>query len=217
MNSPLQNVLYRVAEKMIGYVPSLVAGIVLIVVGWILGWLVKRIVIQVMVILRFDRLIRRFKWGAGIEKADVRYAIFEFIGNGAFLIVFLILLNASLDALQLSALSNLLEQGVLFIPKLLIALFIFVLGWLVARWLAEGMKRALRQEDVPRAPLIARFAKAVVMLFFSAMALTELDIAREIVVIGFTVIIATMGVLTIVLTSLGGKKFVSGILETFEE
>jgi hypothetical protein len=66
MNSPLQNVLYRVAEKMIGYVPSLVAGIVLIVVGWILGWLVKRIVIQVMVILRFDRLIRRFKWGAGI-------------------------------------------------------------------------------------------------------------------------------------------------------
>jgi hypothetical protein len=217
MNSPLQNVLYSVAEKMIGYVPSLVAGIVLIVIGWLLGWLVKRIVIQVMVVLRFDRLLRRFKWGARMEKADVRYAFFEFIGNGAFLIVFLILLNASLDALQLSALSNILEQFVLFIPKLLIAFLIFGLGWLLARWISDAMKRALRQEDVPRATLIARFTKAVFMLFFSAMALTELDIAREIVVIGFTVIIATMGILTIVLISLGGKKFVSGVLETFEE
>ena len=94
MDSPLQNVLYGVTEKLIAYMPSLVAGIVLIVIGWILGWLAKRVVVQVLAVLRFDRLVRRFKWGSGFAKADVRYAFFEFIGNGAFLVVFLILLNA---------------------------------------------------------------------------------------------------------------------------
>jgi hypothetical protein len=54
------------------------------------------------------------------------------------------------------------------------------------------------------------------MLFFSAMALTELDIAREIVVIGFSVTIVTLGVLTIVLTVTGGKRFVAKILESLE-
>jgi len=217
MDSPLQNVFYGVTEKLIGYMPSLVAGIVLIAIGWLLGWLAKRIVVQVLAVLRFDRLLRRFKWGSGFAKADVRYAFFEFVGNGAFLVVFLILLNASLEALQLSVLSSLLQQAVLFIPKLIIALTIVGLGWILAGWIAGSIQKALTKEEVPRATLIARFARAFIMLFFSAMGLTEIDIAREIVVIGFSVTIITLGVLAIVMTAVGGKGFVSKILETLEE
>jgi len=217
MDSPLEKALYGVTEKLIAYLPNLVAGIVLIAIGWFLGWLVKRIVVQVLLVLRFDRLLRRFKWGAGFAKADVRYAFAEFIGNGAFLIIFLILLNASLGALQLTVISDVLRQGVLFIPKLLVAAVIFGLGWLLAGWIAGTIQRALTKEDVPRATLIARFTKVVIMLFFSAMALTELDIAREIVIIGFSVTIVTLGILVIVMTSIGGKRFISRILETLEE
>jgi hypothetical protein len=217
MDSPLEKALYNFTEKLIGYLPNLVAGIVLIAIGWFLGWLVKRIVVQVFLVLRFDRLLRRFKWGAGFAKADVRYAVAEFIGNGTFLIVFLILLNASLEALQLTVISDVLKQGVLFIPKLLVAIVIFGLGWLLAGWIAGSIQRALSKEEVPRSTLIARFTKVVIMLFFSAMALTELDIAREIVVIGFSVTIITLGALTIVMTAMGGKRFVSKILETLEE
>ncbi|MEO8168451.1 MAG: hypothetical protein ABI623_09395 [bacterium] len=217
MDSPLQKALYGVTEKLISYLPNLVAGIVLIAIGWFLGWLVKRIVVQVFLVLRFDRLFRRFKWGGGFAKADVRYAFAGFVGNAAFLIVFLILLNASLEALQLTVISDVLRQGVLFIPKLLVAAFIFGLGWLLAGWIGGTIQRALIKEEVPRATLIARFTKVVVMLFFSAMALTEIDIAREIVIIGFSVSIITLGVLVIVMTSIGGKRFVAGILETLEE
>jgi hypothetical protein len=216
MDSPLEKVFTSVADKFIAYMPSLVAGIVLIAIGWLLGWIVKRIIVQILAVLRFDRLLRRFRWGAGFAKADVREAFFEFIGNASFLIVFLILLNASLEALQLTVLSNVLERGVLFIPKLLISLVIVASGWLLASWIATSVQRALTKEEVPRATLIARFAKAVIMLFFSAMALTELDIAREIVVIGFSVTIVTLGVLTIVLTVTGGKRFVAKILESLE-
>jgi hypothetical protein len=52
---------------------------------------------------------------------------------------------------------------------------------------------------------------------FSAMALTELDIAREIVVIGFAAAMITLGALTIILTSLGGKPLVKKMLAGLEE
>ena len=217
MDNPFGMVFYSVTEKLIAYLPNLVAGIVLIGIGWFLGWLVKRIVMQVLAVLRFDRLFSRFKWGAGFAKADVRQAFLEFIGNLVFLIVFLILLNTSLEALQLTALSSVLARGGMFVPKLIISIVIFGCGWLVAGWVAGSMLRALVKEDVPRATLIARFAKSVIMLFFSAMALTELDIAREIVVIGFSVIIITLGVLAIVITTIGGKRFISKMLETLGE
>jgi hypothetical protein len=217
MTSPLEDVFYRVGEKIVAYLPNLVAGVVLMIIGWVLGWLLKRIIVQVLVVLRFDRLLRRFRWGAGLAKADVRYALFEAIGNVAFLVIFLILLNASFDALQLTVLSNLLEKGVLFIPKTVIALVIGGLGWLLASWIAGALQKALAKEDIPRATLIARFSKGVLLLFFSAMALTELDIAREIVVIGFSVTIVTLGILTIVLVAVGGRTFVRKLLESLEE
>jgi hypothetical protein len=217
MDSSLQKVLYGVTEKIIDYLPSLVAGIVLIAIGWFLGWLVKRILVQVLLMLRVDRLLRRFNWGSGFSKADVRYAFAESLGNLAFLIVFVILLNAALEALQLSVISEVLRAGVLFIPKIIVAAVIFGLGWVLTSWITGIIQRALTKEDVPRATLITRFAKFAIMLFFTAMALTELDIAREIVVIGFSVTIITLGILLIVLTTLGGKQFINRILETFEE
>jgi hypothetical protein len=217
MNSPLEKALQSVAERFIAYLPNLAAGLVLIAMGWVLGWLAKRIVVQVLLVLRFDRLLRRFTWGATFAKADVRYAFSEFIGSAAFLIVFLILLNASLEALQLTVLSDILIQGVLFLPKLIISAVILGLGWLLAGWIAGSIQRALAKESVPRATLIARFTKVGTMLFFSAMALTELDIAREIVVIGFSVTIITLGALVIVLAVVGGKRMVSAILDTLEE
>jgi hypothetical protein len=217
MENPLQNALYSVTEKFVAYLPNLIAGIVLVGIGWSLGWVFKRIVVRMLDVLRIDRLFRRFRWGAGLERADVRYALFEVVGDAAFLVVFLILLNASLEALQLTALSSILHQGVLFIPRLVIAAIIFVLGWIAAGWVSGSIQKALSKEEVPRPTLIARFAKALVLLFVSAMALTELDVAREIVVIGFSVTIVTLGFLVVVITAIGGKRFVARILETIEE
>jgi hypothetical protein len=217
MDNPLQSVLSSLTEQFVRYLPSLVAGFVLVAIGWILGWFIKRVIVQLLVMLRLDRVLRRFTWGLGFAKADVRFAFFDFIGSAGFLIVFLILLNAALEAMQLTVLSNLLEHAVLFLPKALIALAIFGAGWMIAVWAAGSVQRALRTEGIPRAALIAKFAKSVVILFFSAMAFTELDIAREIVVIGFSVMMITLGVFVIIITSVGGKSIVSRLLNSLEE
>ena len=217
MENPLEKLLSSVAEQFLNYLPNLLAGITLIGIGWVLGWFVKRVIVQVLAITRIDRIFRRFRWATAFGKADVRYALFESIGDVAFVIVFLFLLDAAFEALHLKVLSTLLERGVVFIPKVLIACLIFGFGWILAAWIAGGIQRGLTKEEVPRASLIGRFAKTVLMLFFSAMALTQLDIAREIVVIGFSTAIITLGLLSIVLTLIGGKKFVAKLLESFEE
>lgn len=217
MPSPLEDSLNHIYGQVVAYFPSLLAGIVLIGIGWFLGWLTKRIVAQMLSVLRLDRVLRRFKWGAAFIKADVRYAIYEWIGNAVFLVVFLVLFNAALDALKLTTLSSILSQAVLFVPKLTIAILLLGLGWAVAGWIGGVIQRALTKEGIPRATMIARFTKTILMLFFSAMALTEIDIAREIVIIGFSVAMITLGGMALVLTSLGAKSFVAHIMEKQED
>jgi hypothetical protein len=185
MNTTLQGQLAELWQKVLAYLPSLLGGVLLLLLGWVIGWVVKRMIVQLLVILRFDRLFIRFRWRTSLSKADLRHALYNLIGNIAFAVVFLVFLNSVLTVLKLEALSKLIEQGVLFIPRLAVSLIILGVGWFIAARAASAVRHSLVAESVPQATLIARVIKFVLIVFFSAMALAELEVAKEVVLIGF--------------------------------
>jgi hypothetical protein len=203
MDNNLKSLFYDLGQKIIGYLPNLLGGLFLLLLGWLIAWIVKRAVIQLLVILRFDRHFLRLRWKSSLTKADIRYALYNLVGNICFFIVFLVFLNGALDAMKLTILSKLIEQGVLFVPRLIVALVIFGIGWFIAARTSKAVFHALIKEDVPSASLLARFMKFIVILFFSAMALVELSIAKEIVLIGFTALFLTLSVSAVLLLARG--------------
>jgi Mechanosensitive ion channel, conserved TM helix len=217
MHQAFQDLFQNLSQKIIGYLPDLFGGMALVLIGWFLGWLIKRLIIQVMALLRVERLLVRFRRGEDLSKADIRYGLYRFIGNIGFFIIFLIFLDDALNVWKLTIFSGLLEKGILFLPKLLISFVVFGLGWLISTSASKAILRALKKEEIPRATLIGRFIKTGLLLFFSAMALAELDIAREIVIVGFATIFITLGLLTVVAAFVGGKDFLKQIGESIED
>jgi hypothetical protein len=217
MNENLQNQFWGIGKEIIGYLPNFFAGILLILTGWFLGWFLKRIIIRVAVLLRLERFLTRLRWGEDFSKADVRYGFYNSLGNIAFFIIFMIFLDNAFRTWKLTVLSDLLEKIIYFFPKIILAVAIFGIGWLIASWAAKSALKALHREDIPRASLIARLIKAALIILFSTMALIELDIARQVVIIGFVTIFVTSGVLIIVLSFFGGKEFIRKIKESLKE
>jgi hypothetical protein len=217
MYGKLQEQMLLIGEKIIAFLPSLLAGLVLLLVGLLLGWIAKRIIVQLLVLFRLEKLLVRFRWGEDFLKADVRYGFYNFIGGIAFLIIFLILLDGALETWRLTVLSNLLEQAISVIPRIIIALIIFGVGWLIASGASRSLQRILGRERVTHASLLARFSKIVLMVFFSAMALTELNFARTIVIIGFATIFIALAVTFIILIALGGKDLIKKVDESGDE
>jgi hypothetical protein len=214
MDKSIESPFFDFGQQIINYLPNLLAGILLLVAGWVVGWLVKRIIVQLLFVLRFERLFTRLRWRQALSKADIRYALFGFIGNIAFFIVFLIFLNSSLYAMKLTILSNLIERGVLFVPRLIVALIILGIGWIIAGRVANAVYIALIKENVQHYSLISRFTKSIIILFFSAMALAEIDIAIEIVIIGFTTVIISLSIMAIIATVFAGKGFWEKFMNT---
>ena len=202
-------------QNIVDYFPNLIAGFLLVVIGLLAGWLIKRIVYQLCGILRIERLLGSFRWGEEFSKADIRNALFHAIGNVAYFIVFLVFLNAALEAMKLSVLSSMIEKGVQFIPRLIIASLILGIGWIVSRGVMLSVRKALYREGVPWASMIARFSKTIILLFFFAM--VELDIARTVVIIGFSVIIITLAILTIIIVFHSGKDLLKKTVKSIEE
>jgi hypothetical protein len=218
MNSDLQSPFIDFGSQIINYLPSLLAGIILLLVGWFIGWIAKRITIQILVVLRFERLFLRLQWRRALSKADIRYAMFNLVGNVVFFIVFLIFLNSALAAMKLTILSTLIQQSVLFIPRLIIAFLILGIGWIVSGRVSNSVYNALLKEDVPHYSIISRFVKFVSLLFFASMAIVEIDIATQIVVIGFTTIMITLGIISIaIIFRSGGKTFLGDFLKSVDK
>src|SRR3972149_6698734 len=180
MDKGLESPFIDFGSQIINYLPSLLAGIILLLVGWFIGWIAKRITIQILVILRFERLFLRLQWRRALSKADIRYAVFNLLGNFVFFIVFLIL-------------------GI---------------GWIIAGRVSNSVYNALLKEDVPHFSIISRFVKFVSLLFFASMALVEIDIATQIVVIGFTTIMISLGIILITIILLSGKSFIGDFMNT---
>ena len=204
MDKTLENQFAELGNSIVAYLPNLLAGLVLILLGWLAGWIVKRVIVQFLLILRIDRFLRQSRLGADFSKADVRYSVSNFIGNVAYAIVFFIFVDNALLAWKLHMLSSLLSKGILFVPKIILAVVIIGVGWLLASWIQVSVLKALNREKIARASLIARFSKTILLLFFSAIAFVQLDIARVIVIIAFTATFVTLCVIaTVVVVSRG--------------
>lgn len=208
--------LRNLGEQVIRFAPNLVASGLLLALGIAIGWFVKRVVIRVCVVFRLHRYLPRLRWRQALSKADVRYALFNYVGNLAFALVFLIFLYSALIELRLTAFSSLLQEGIFFLPRLIGSVVIFAAGLFFASRIAVSTQVALFREGIPRATLIGRFVKGSLALFFSAMALTVLNVAREVVVIGFAVSFATLGAMAVVAAALGGKGLIRRLFEQEE-
>ncbi|MGA2327179.1 MAG: hypothetical protein ABSH05_12935 [Bryobacteraceae bacterium] len=213
----VEDLLARFLNRVVDYLPSLGAGLLLFGIGLVVAWFVKRLVIQLLVILRLHRLLRGMRWGKGLARVDVRLSLYGVLGNLCGFVVFLVFLNAAFAAMRLTVVSALVEKLVLLIPRALTALAIFGVGWLISSWAAQAVRRHLVRESFPGATLVAAYARAMLVLLFGAMALAELDLSQTVVIIGFTVVYITMGSLTVILTGFGGKEIFRKVSESSGE
>lgn len=217
MADTLRDQLFGLTQAVIGYLPNLFAGVALVLIGWFLGWAAKRVTLRVAILFRLERVLTRFRWGQDFSKGDVRYSFYGFLGNIVFLIIFLIFLDNAFVAWKLRVFSDLLERGIYFFPRIILSLVVFGIGWLIASWASRTAIKALNREKVPRASLIGSLFKAILILLFSAMALIELDIGRQVVMIGFVTIFVTSGIVIVVLAAVGGRTLIQKAKKSLEE
>ena len=139
VSEPLQEFLRR----MTGFLPSLVAALLLAGVAWALATIVKLIVTRVLRAFGLDRRLQQIS----AEPTAEQISISASIGNILFVLVLLLFVPLILDALDLNTAAQpvltLLNQAFLVLLNVIGAGVIAFTGWLVARFVGKITARLL--------------------------------------------------------------------------
>jgi hypothetical protein len=121
-------------QQILSYLPRLGSAAVLLGVAWVIATLAKTLVTSGLSRFNLDDKLRAQTADTGGESPIV---VTETLGNALYWFVFLFFLPLVLDVLELQGplapVQNLLDQILSALPKILTAVIIGAIGWLVAR------------------------------------------------------------------------------------
>lgn len=189
-----------------GFLPQLVAATVVFLVGWLIAVLLGKVAFHVVKIIQIDKALEgigfRRAWERSGFKLDTPLFFYELV-KWFFIIVFLM---SATNILGLIQVTEFLRTVVLYIPNVIVAAFVLLIGILVARFL-EGLVRAsVKSAQLASANFLAALTKWAVVVFSLLVALAQLKVADEIIRIVIIGVVAASSIALGLAFGLGGQR-----------
>ena len=202
----------QVWTAFLGILPSILGAIVVFAVGLILAFWVKRLVVEVLKLVRLDKLTKSAGFDKYLTKADISLSFTDLLGAVAEWLVILVFFMAGVDILGLTGVSEVLTRVLGYIPNVLAAALIFGAGTFVAG-LVDGLVRgALASVDHEAAKPVGRLARWVILVVTFFAAIDQLKIARGLISTFFQGLTYTVVLVVGLSVGLGAKDLVSRVL-----
>ncbi len=203
-----------VVERLAHVTPRLLAMVAVIVIGWAAAAVARRLTVRVFRMLELDARCARWGLTASLSRSGIGQLPSQVIGQLVFWTILFVALLTSVEALEMPATAGLAAGVVRFLPNLVIAVLVWMVGWLLANFMAQAVLIAAVNAQVALAPLIAGAVRWLVLIFAGAAALTQLGIAREMVLLTFGIAFGGTVLALALAFGLGGRELAREILES---
>lgn len=204
----------EVLQRLALVAPRILALLTLVLVGWVAAALARRLMVRLLYAADFDARCGRWGLTASLARGGIRQPPSALMGRVIFWTIFLVALLMGVEALEIPATAGLVAAILRFLPNLIVAGLVMVIGWLLANFLGQAALIGSVNAQVAGAPVIAGAVRWLVLVFAGAAALTQLGIAREMVLLAFGIAFGGTVLALALAFGLGGKDLAREILES---
>ncbi len=199
-------------NSVIGFIPNIVIGLVIIVIGCMIGKLVGQIVTKLIASAGLDAKLQGL-----LDEKSQKFVLSKVTGGVVYAVVVIFFVVEGLNVLKLDVLTEVGASVIAYMPKALAAVLI-----LAAALIASSMvEKALRKSGMNTYAVVAKAAILVVGVF---MVLSQLGIAAGIVNDAFFLIeilsyfpLAALAVAFAIAFGVGGREYAAKALKKLEE
>lgn len=209
----------KVVLQQIGkFLANILGMIFILLVGWLVSeFIIKRVVTRILRSIKLDVLSERIELDSLLAKGGIKYSLSELIGIICYWLAVLVTFVVAVNAVGLTSAADLLNRIVLYIPNVIAAIFILILGFFIATLLKNIVQAAANNMGVAQANFLAKITEILVIAFTVFMAQEQLGIGIRITEITLSIILGSIGLGVALAFGLGCKDIVAGYVKELLE
>jgi len=214
---PARTVLAQISQFLV----NALLVVIILIIGWLISKVIKAIVTKALKAVKLDTLSDKIELDKLLSKGGITYSLSDLVGIICYWLGLLVTFMVAINAIGLTIAADLLNKVVLYIPNVIAALFILVLGMFAATLMRNVARTAANNAGLSQAKLLAQIVETVVIIFAIFVGLEQLQIGIRITELTISIILGAIGLGLALAFGLGCKdiagKFVSELVEKFKK
>jgi len=208
---PARAVLAQIGQ----FVVNILLVIIILIIGWVLSKIVRAVVTKGLRAIKLDDLSDRIELETLLEKVGIAYSLSELIGIVCYWLGILVTFMVAINAVGLTIAGDLLNRIVLYIPNVISAVFILILGMFTAAILKNIVLTAANNAGLSQSKILSKVCEVVVVAFAIFVALEQLKIGIRITQLTLSIVLASLGLGLALAFGLGCKDLAGKFMGEF--
>jgi len=199
----------RGANEIGGFIPNLIGALLILVIGYIVARVVSGLVWRVLHKAGFDRLLHAGAGGNFVQK--ITSSPSKLLGTLTFWAILLGAISIAVTTLDIPALTAFVGAIYAYLPNVIAALLIFLVASAISAAVATLVTKVMG--DTGLGKIIATAAPILVMTIATFMILEQLQIAHDIVVTTYTLLLGAIALGSALAFGLVGREVAGRMLQ----
>jgi hypothetical protein len=201
----------------VSFLPALIGAAIILIIGWFLSGLLANLIERALKAVGLESAVERSGIGDFVRRSGTRMTVSGVIATLIKYFIFLIFVQAAANVLGIPQLTEIINRIILFIPNVVVAMAIIVIGSLIARFLSGLVRSSVSELGVGSPNLLATLTQYIVVGFAVIAAIDQLGIAATLV---NTLLIGLIGSVALAIGlafGLGGRDVAAQITQKWYE
>jgi hypothetical protein len=191
--------------------------IFILIIGYLISRLIKAVVTRGLRAVKLDDLADKIELDSLLEKGGIKYSLSEMIGLICYWLSLLVTFVVAINAIGLTVAADLLNKVVLYVPNVIAAIFILILGMFMATVLKNIIQTAANNAGLSHVNMLSKSVEIIIMVFAIITALKQLRLDIRLIEMTISIGLASIGLALALAFGLGCKEAAGKYLNEFVE
>ncbi|MGD2077030.1 MAG: mechanosensitive ion channel [Chloroflexota bacterium] len=206
----------QLGESLAQWLPAILGAIILLIVGWLVARLVQAVLVRLLRRVGLNQLAERTGIDRGLSTIGTQSTLSYLLARTTYWLVLIFFVLLALGALGLTdVVTSALNGFFSFLPRLISATVIFLVGAFIARIAGDAITAVSLQSNIATGRVLGQAIRYSILLVVIILSLDELGVQTTILT---TIIIITIGAVGLGLAlafGLGNRDLAHSIMAGF--
>lgn len=177
----VQGVLASLTQSVVQLAPRMISALVVFLIGYIIARIVQRVCSTGLSRLRFDVVLDRLGITRMLKKIGLQMSPSVAVAKLVYFLIVILFAQAAADSVGLVAISGAIRAFFAYLPKLIAAIVILLLGNVIAEMASAAVRQSAKESGIDYAEALGKIVSALIFFVVVVMAVTQLGIETDII------------------------------------